>query len=300
MRSFLLSTLLLLAALPVCAASVTDTAGRVIIFDTPFARIISLYPAHTENLFELGASDALIGVSRGEDFPPAALEKPVFNARDGVERFLAARPDLVLIRPMHWRGYPALWQALKQADIAVAVLQPGNVEEMYGYWRNLGALSGKQQEAEAMVQRFTSGLADIRRHLTTIPEKRRPGVFFESIHRKLSTFSPDSMAMFVLKNAGGRNVAHDASPRHGTNIAAYGKERILARAAEIDVYLTQSGTMNRISTEAIKAEPGFSTIKAVREGRVFVVDEHLVSRPTSRLLEGIQVLHRMLHPVIHR
>ena len=39
-----------------------------------------------------------------------------------------------------------------------------------------------------------------------------------------------------------------------TNIAAYGKERLLARADAIDVYLAQKGRMNPVTVEEILAE----------------------------------------------
>ncbi len=296
MRIFFALLLSLMTALPALGASITDTAGRVIPCDKPYTRIISLYAAHTENLFELGLAAEIVGVSRNEDFPAAALEKPTFNARDGVERFLAAHPDLVLIRPMHWRAYPELWKALDRAGVRVAVLQPSSVKDMYEYWKALGQLTGRQGPARNMTERFKAGLTRQRHKLAAIPENKRPKVFFESIHRKLSTFSPNSMAMFALENAGGTNAAPNAAPRHGTNIAAYGKERLLARADTIDVYLAQTGTMNRVSGKDIVREPGFAALRAVQNGRIYLVDESLVSRPTLRLLAGIERLHKLLYP----
>jgi iron complex transport system substrate-binding protein len=112
----------------------------------------------------------------------------------------------------------------------------------------------------------------------------------------MKTFSPDSMAIFALEAAGGRNVAADAQPVRDTNIAAYGKERILARAAHIDVYLAQSGTMNPASVDRIRAESGFHAIQAVKTLQVYIIDERLVSRPTLRLLEGIFEIGRVLYP----
>ena len=112
----------------------------------------------------------------------------------------------------------------------------------------------------------------------------------------MKTFSPDSMAVFALEVAGGRNVAGDAQPVRDTNIAAYGKERILARAADIDVYLAQSGTMNPASIELIKAESGFQALRAVKANQVYIIDERLVSRPTLRLLDGIFEIGRILYP----
>lgn len=294
-----LTLALLLACPPLARAagqSFVDDSGQTVTMAKPFGRIISLYPAHTENLYALGLEDSLIGVSPGETQPPRAAGKPVYSYRDDPERFLAARPDLVLIRPMVYRGHRALVDRLKQAGIAVVSLQPNNLEEMYAYWRRLGWLGGHEAQAEAMVQGFQQGLAAIQARWAGVPPERRPRVYFEAIHAKMKTFAPDSMGAFVLASAGGVNVAGDAQAVRGTNIAAYGQERILAQGANIDVYLAQVGTMNKVGLEQIKNASGFGAIKAVRTGRVHLVDEELVSRPTPRLLEGIEAIHRLLYP----
>ncbi|XXJ19110.1 ABC transporter substrate-binding protein [Desulfovibrio caledoniensis] len=278
------------------ARTITDDSGRTVSFDKPFTRIISLYGAHTENLFSLGLDEQIIGVSTDEDYPAAALGKPAFNARDGVEKFLAAKPDLILIRPMHMRAYAGLWNALARHGVTVVSLQPDSIEAMFGYWRTLGALTGRQAKAEYMIEDFRDGVRRAEDRLGTIPEEELPGVFFESIHRKSATFSPGSMPLFVLEKAGGINVAADARPRHGTNIADYGLERLLNKGGRIDVYLAQRGTMNDVSVKDIVGSPAASRIKAVLTRNVFLVDEHLVSRPTLRLLEGIDTVYQLLHP----
>ncbi len=294
----LLLILLILLCLPgsVQAEQMADDVGTTFNLVSPFTRIISLYPAHTENMFSLGLREEIIGVSMGEDYPSSALAKTHFSARDGVEKFLAAKPDLVLIRPMHYQGYQALWKTLEKHGIRVLALQPSTIPEMYAYWRKLGRLTGREHAAENMVSDFEEGLEKARTRLELISEKHRPGVFFESIHRKLATFSPGSMPIFVLEMAGGRNVAADAKPRHETNIASYGLERILSKANQIDIYLAQYGSMNQVEVREILNGPAASRIKAVRDRTVFLVDEHLVSRPTLRLLQGIETVHRLLHP----
>ena len=82
----------------------------------------------------------------------------------------------------------------------------------------------------------------------------------------------------------------------GTNIAYYGKERILAKANDIEVFLAQLGAMNKVTVSQIENETGFSIIKAVKQGRVHLVPEEIVSRPTLRLLEGIGLIHGLLYP----
>lgn len=274
--------------------TVVDQAGRRIAVKKPFSRIISLYGAHTENLFALGGGDGLIGVAPNEDYPPEAIRKPVFSYHDDPEKFLAARPDLVLTRPMIDRGYPQFVQRLEKSGIVVVSLQPGTVEEMLVYWQILGILTGRREKAAAMAARFTAAVSELAALTASVSPKKR--VYFEAIHAKMKTFAPDSMAVFALEAAGGVNVARDAAPVRDTNIAAYGKERILARASEIDVFLAQSGTMNQPTLELIQAESGFQAIRAVKTHHVYIIDERLVSRPTLRLLDGIFEIGRILYP----
>ncbi len=278
--------------------TVTDQAGRRIVVERPFHRIISLYGAHTENLFALGLDEEIIGVSRNEAHPAKALEKPVFSYHDDAEKFLAARPDLVLVRPMIDRGYPQLMKRLEKSGIAVVSLQPGAVGDMFTYWKILGILTGRQDRAAGMISRFRRAVAEFNRLTACLEEKNqaRKRVYFESIHDRMKTFVPGAMAIFALETAGGVNVARGATSVRGTNIAVYGKERILSRGEEIDVYLAQYGAMNRPTVERIKNEPGFSAIKAVRNDQVFLIDEMIVSRPTRRLLNGIYEIGCVLYP----
>lgn len=280
------------------AATLTDAAGRLIEVEKPFTRIISLYAAHTENLFRLGLDREIVGVSRSEDYPPAALGKEVFDYRGDPEKFLAARPDLVLIRPMIERSKPGLVAKLIAAGITVVSLQPVDIDETFAYWRDLGVLTGREATAEAMVGEFEAEIVKVVAKVAKIPPSARKRVYFESIHRKMKTFAPTSMAVYALTTAGGINVADDARQVRATNIAAYGKEHILAKAADIDVFLAQKGAMNRIDRDAIVNEPGFAAIKAVREGQIHLIDEHLVSRPTMRLIKGIREIGGILYPQV--
>ena len=272
----------------------TDAAGQVVSLARPFTRIISLYGAHTENLLALGASGVMIGVSRNDTEFPAARDKAVFSYHDGLERFLAAEPDLVLIRPMIERGYAPLVAGLEKHGITVVSLQPGTIEGMMAYWRVLGALSGRRLEAERMVAAFQQAVAGFRALVAPIRHRKR--VYFEAIHDRMKTFTPGSMPIFALETAGGINIAADADQVRTTNIAYYGKERLLSRAADIDVYLAQRGPMNRATPALIRSEPGFAIIKAVRENQVFIIDEAIVARPTWRLLYGIQAIGTLLYP----
>ena len=254
------------------ADSFVDRSGREVIVEKPFKRVISLYGAHTENLFSLGLDREIIGVSKNEAYPPKVMTKPIFSYHDDAEKIIAARADLVLIRPMIAQGYKSLILKLQKAGITVVSLQPKTIEEVYSYWRNLGKLTGKERQAEKMIEHFQSGILKINSFIKAIPLSERKKVYFEAIHSKMKTFSPSSITIFALKTAGGINIANDAEAVRGTNIAYYGKEHILSHANEIDVYLAQRGVMNRAKVRHITEEGGFKAIKAVRDGEIYVID----------------------------
>lgn len=267
-----------------------DHTGASLQVKAPFTRIISLYGAHTDNLRNLGLDEEIIGVSPSDHWQG----KAVFSYHDGLEKFLAYKPDLVFTRPMINHGYPRLIEGLEKAGIAVASFQPSTVDEMFEYWVSLGMLTGKTAEAREMVSRFKEEIARIRKISDALPDKKR--VYFEAIHDRMRTFTPGSMAIYALEAAGGVNAAADATSVRGTNIAYYGKERILSKASEIDVFLSQDGAMNQPTLSMIINEPGFEIIKAVREGQVYIVEERLVSRPTAALLDGVRIIGEILYP----
>ena len=276
--------------------TIMDAKGRKIHVEQPFSRIISLYGAHTENLFYLGLTSEIIGVSVNDRFPPQVDGKKKFSFHDDPEKFLAARPDLVLIRPMIDNGYPDFVRQLERFNITVVSLQPSDVNEMFAYWVTLGQLTGKTAAAEQLVTDFQKKTREIASLLP--PVKARKKVYFEAIHARMKTFTHGSMAIFALETAGGINVAADAPSSRNTNIANYSKEKILEKAQEIDVFLAQKGIMNPVTVEQIVNEPGFHIIQAVADDQVYLVDENIVSRPVPRLLQGILAIGDLLYPDI--
>lgn len=274
---------------------VLDKKGRKIEASRPFQRIISLYGAHTENLFALGLDKEIIGVSINDTYPSQVASKKKFSYHDDPERFLAAGPDLVLIRPMIDNGYPKLIRQLEQYRIQVVSLQPASVEEMYEYWLDLGTLTGRKTQAGCLVSDFKKKTFRIRQLVQSHVQTRKQ-VYFQAIHSRMKTFTPGSMPVFALETAGGINVAGDARASRNTNIAIYGKEQILEKASCIDVFLAQKGIMNSVTLEMIRNEPGFDIIKAVKTDQIFLIDENLVSRPVPRLYQGIVTIGKLLYP----
>ena len=273
------------------AAAASDRAALPL--PGPFKRIVSLWPAHTENLVELGLDREIVAVSADDPLPGKRLR---IACDDNPARVVALKPDLVLIRPQISRDCPALMRALERQNIRVLSLQPAKASQLFAYWEALGKLTGREREAQAMIETFSRKLATITADVRRIPPDKRKRVYFEAAHRQMHTFAPASLAMFVLESAGGVNVAVDAERVRETPLAAYSKERILAKANQIDLYLAQSGHTNPVSVDDIVREPGFKAIPAVRKRQIFLVDENMLSQPTMGLIQGIGFVKALLYP----
>jgi iron complex transport system substrate-binding protein len=278
------------------AISFVDDDGRQITLNAPCRRIISLYSAHTENLYALGAGQWLIGAHSTSTYPAEAAALPRFDYNGDPETLIAAEPDLVLIRPNIARKAPDFISALEKAGVLVVSLYPDSFEAFDGYISHLAMLTGTEAQAETQLARFHEALAEMGRLTETVSPHRN--VFFESTENNLRTVTPDSMPGIAIRTAGGENVAKDAvAVEAGSSIASFGVEKVLALADEIDVYVAQKGAMNAsISAQSSAPRPGFSTIKAVREGHILIIDEKLISSPTFRFYEGVREMAECFYP----
>lgn len=278
------------------AISFTDDDGRQISLDQPAQRIITLYSAHAENLYTLGVGDRIIGAHSTCTYPAEAAFLPRFDYNADPEKVIAADPDCVLIRPFITRKSPDFVKALENAGITVVSLYPETLDAFDGYIEKLALLTGTQDAAARELEKLHASLDEIGQTAASVAAKQR--VFFESTEENLRTVTPDSMAGLAISFAGGENVAADAPPvSEGSSIASFGAENILALADEIDVYVSQRGAMNAGGNlHSISIRPGFDTVKAVRDSRVYVINEKLISSPTFRYPQGVRELARFLYP----
>lgn len=278
------------------AISFQDDDGSQINLNTAATRIISLYSAHTENLYSLGSGDLVIGGHTTCIYPADAASTATYSYNGDSEYVIAAEPDLVLIRPFISRKAPDFLAELKKAGITVVSLYPESFDEFPDYMSKLGLLVGKEEKAAELLAGFNQTLADISQRTASVSEKQT--VFFESTEANIRTVSPASMPARAIAFAGGINLAQDAKPiTEGSSIAPFGAEKVLENADNIDVYISQRGAMNAGGNlKSIHERPGYDTIKAIQNDRVYLINEKLLSSPTFRYVKGVHEVARFLYP----
>ena len=74
--------------------------------------------------------------------------------------------------------------------------------------------------------------------------------------------------------------------------------QILSYAPDVIVLAQNVASLPQALAEvsSLAEMPGFWSIPAVANGRVYICDDSLFNRPGPRLVEGVEVLARLLHP----
>ncbi|SHJ84023.1 ABC transporter substrate-binding protein [Paramaledivibacter caminithermalis] len=261
-------------------------------------RIISLYPAHTENLFSLNLDKEIIGVSKSDNYPLAVLDKEAYDYEGEPEKILTAKPDLVLITPFIERENPNFVKTLRRTGINVVSLYPTEFKDFSSYIKKLGMLTGKKNTAKILIENYNHQIQEIKEATKNIDNK--VNVFLETSEIEYKTILPNSFAAEAIKIAGGINIAKDAAQiDKRLPIADFGKKAIMENSGNIDIYLSQrGGTFSGGNIHSIVIRPDFDKIKAVQNQRVYTINERLVFHPTIRYIKGIKELCRIFYPDI--
>ena len=248
------------------------------------ARIASLNPATTELLFALGAGPRLVARTTWDVWPDAARAVTDVGPglRPNIEAVLAQHPDLVVLYASAENRLAA--QQLRAAGARVIALRTDRLEDFARASRELGRAVGESGRAAIVIDTMTRTLARVRAATLHLDH---PTVFWHVWDSPIYTIGAGSFLDELLTIAGGTNIYADRSePSPQVSL-----EDVIERDPEIIL----AGVSGK---RAITASPLWKGVRAVREGRVFVVDTNLVGRPSVRAGEAAVSIARLLHPGI--
>lgn len=205
----LIVALLLLAAGNAGATvSAVDSDGRRVSLAGPAARIVSLAPHVTEQLFAAGAGAKLVGASEYSDYPEEAKRLPRVASSGAVnlEMVLALKPDLVVA----WRleATAGALARLESLGVPVFYSEPRRLQQIAGMIEALGELAGTGATARPLAASLRQELA----RLDAAYRSRRPvTVFYQIADRPLMTLGGQHFVSDAIALCGGRNIFADSS-----------------------------------------------------------------------------------------
>jgi len=273
------------------AIMVTDDLGRNVTLDAVPQRIVSLAPSVTEILFAVGAGPQVVGNTRFCNYPPEADGLPEIGGFSvssiSVEAIVGLNPDLVIAGTA---GQRPLVEQLEQLDLPVVVLAPDSFAAVYASITQVGTLTGTVAAAEQVVATMQERVAAVTDVVATIPAAERPSVYWEVFNDPLTTTGPDTFIGQMIELAGATNIFADATEDY-PQISA---ESVLERDPQ--VIIGPDSQAERLTVDALSERPGWADIQAVRNGRIYLLDGDIVSRPGPRLADAIAALAAALYP----
>lgn len=274
--------------------TVVDDRGKAVaVTSYPPQRIVSIAPANTEILFALGLDDRIVGVTRFCDYPPKVktmVKEGKITIIGGfsdpnIEKIVALKPDVVFA--MHSLQLKAV-ESLENRGVSVIFLDPKSVQDILDDILLVGRATDKEAEAKKLVEEMKQRISYIVSKTQNV--KYRPKVYYEVWHDPLMSIGPGTWINELIELAGGTNIFSDAK----TKYPKVSSEAVIERNPEI--IIIKVGYMGGVAKEEIAKRPGWNIIDAVKNGRIYEVDENILIRPGPRIVEGLETLAKIIHP----
>ena len=280
-------------------------------------RIISLVPSATEMLFALGLGPDLVAVTHECDYPAAARELPRVT-RDVLpgglssaqidaavkERTLSGesiyaldaealhdlRPDLIVTQALcsvcavSYDDVRAVAEEIDSQPMVIS-LDPHTVGEVLGDARTLAQATGRQEEAVEFVRESAERIDRVRLAVRGV---RRPRV--AALEWLDPPFAAGHWTPQMISLAGGEDVlgfpGESSEQRAWEEVAAGQPDIVIVMPCGYDAEIAHR-----------EAEMHRDQLAVLGAGEVVAVDAaSYFSRPGPRIIDGLELLARILHP----
>jgi len=272
--------------------TIEDQMGRKVTIEKQPERIVSLAPSNTEILFNLELGDKIVGVTDFCDYPEEAKTKEKIGgfSEPNIEKIISLQPDIVFATNMHQKPV----EELEKLGIPAVVLDPKDFDDMLASVEIMGRATGQSEKAAKIVNDLKARMEDIENKTAKLTEDRRPKVYYEIWPSPITTAGPGTFVNDIIQKAGGINIAGDAKKSY----PEYSVEMIVAKNPDIIIF-SHHGSSNQ-SVEDILSRQGWENVNAIKNKKVFYIDENLVQRATPRLVDGLEEMAKIIHPELFK
>ena len=288
-------------------------------------RIISFLPSATELIYELGAQERLFGVTHECDYPSDASNKPrviesIFEPEkmssqeidDKIcelsergeeiyklitENVSNAKPDLIISQEICEVCSAYTNQVKNAIDILeekpeIYSMSPHNIQEILRCVSDIAEKIEEVKRGEEIVNSLNTRINKIKK----VPISNRPKVL--GIEWIKPFFTAGHWIPEMIENSGGINMI----TKNGEHSRKMDITEIENADPDVLILMPCGFNVQRTISEYekyLKDDSRWNKLRAVREKRVFVVDANsFFSKPSIRVVTGIEILAKILHPEI--
>jgi iron complex transport system substrate-binding protein len=238
-------------------------------------RIVSLLPSLTETVCALDACDRLVGVDDFSNWPEQVRALPHVGGLDdaNIETIVSLKPDLVLLFATS-RALPRL----QSLGLKVLGLEIKTLADVQSALQRVGEAIGAQGAAKVWT-RMNQGIDEAARAMPA--DLRGTTVYFEVDSGPYAAGEASHIGE-LLARLGASNIV----PARLGSVPKLNPEFVVR--ADPQVIMLSQG-----SAQSVAARPGWSRIRAVRDGRVCAftpAQSDVIARPGPRMAEAARIL----------
>jgi len=261
------------------ATAPADTTATV---DNEGERIVSLSATATEMLYAIGAQDQIVAVDLYSDYPEAAagFEPRLDGFEPNVEAIAELEPTVVLA--MSDPGNLAEQLAAVDIDVWFGPAAT-TLDDSYRQITELGELTGKTTEAEAVIAAIKAGVEE------TVAKIDTPATdlsYFYELDTTYFSLTSNTFVGQLFSLFGAQNIADEVEP--GNDYPQLSQEFIVS--ANPDMIFLADTKYEKQSPETVAARPGWGVIDAVKNGRVIGLNDDIASRWGPRVVDLVKVI----------
>ncbi len=264
--------------------SLTDSYGRTITLDKPAARIVSVAPSITETIFALGKGDLLVGRTDYCDYPAEASSVQSIGSlmEPNIEKIAELNPDIV-IASTHFKK--EFLEKLESLSIQVLILKEDkSFNGVYTTISDIASITGTEKEGHALIAGMKKTVESVEQ---AVVDKGHPKVYYVIGFGEHGDYTAggDTFIGQMITMAGGRNIASDVKGW------SFSLEKIIEADPDIIICSKYWNT----KADFIKAN-GYRELRAVKDNRVFEIDNNMLDRQGPRLADGLRIFAEIIHP----
>lgn len=264
-----------------------DATGFELKMQKPPQRIVSLVPSITENLYELGAGEKVVGVTiycnRPED---AKRKEKIGNMLEvNIEKIISLKPDIVFATVDDNRQQVVA--KLRELGVVVFVFgREENFNTVCAHFQVLAEIVNARAKAREILKDINMSMEKIVKKLRNLSPVK---VFCQLGANPVVTAAEGTFIDEFIQLAKGINIAHSLPGRY----IRYSREQVLKENPEVIIITS----MGEDTERERKNWSGFTQLQAARNNRIYTVDADLVCRPAPTvLIKGFEEIAKCIHP----
>jgi iron complex transport system substrate-binding protein len=279
--------------------TVIDDEGYTTNLTSVPQRIISLAPSNTQIVFAVGVGNRVVGVTDYDHNPynfTAWIEAGNMTSVGGFstpnkETIASLNPDLIVATPINDPDVVTL----RNLGYKVLVLNPSDVNGVLKDITMVGKATGADQNATTLVNSINSQISVIEAKIAAA-NLPKPKVYYEVWTPPLMSAGGTSFINDVISKAGGINIFENETQQYPT----VSSETIVQKNPDVILLPTDMANTGEApfygTVNDVKARPGWSSISAVQNNRIIIVNGDLFAEAGPRIADQIAAAAKAFYP----